>query len=116
MTARIPIPPSEVFEILTDPEQMKCFRSVQAVKQRSLVSDDGRGTQVIHVVQEGKWKFLWLSGSFPVHLRVEQDRRLGRIDFRLLTPGFMQVRCVRFGMVLEQKTPFLNSTSLETSA
>lgn len=94
--ARLPVPPEEVFSILTDPDNQKIFRNVQKVVSRNIVFDDKKGKQVVEVVQEGRWKLLFLSGSFPVHLRVEQDKSKNSIKVCIgAWWNYRSTRCIR---------------------
>lgn len=94
LIGRIPLPPEEVFDILTDPDNHKIFRSVKAHHNRKLIADDGRGRQEVEVEQVGRWRFGPFAGSFKVHLRVFQDRQEGCMGFRLAPttrgPSFMK--------------------------
>ncbi len=84
LAARVPLPPAVVFELLTDPVNARLFSSIKATRDRRVVTDDGHGRKEVDVVQVGRWRLGPLSGSFPVHMRVTQDRRAGTIDFRLV--------------------------------
>ena len=86
LIGRIPLPPEEVYEILTDPDNHKIFRSVKAHNNRKLIADNGHGRQEVEVEQVGLWRFGPFSGSFKVNLQVLQDRREGFMGFKL-APG-----------------------------
>uniref|UniRef100_A0A7S1XFP0 Coenzyme Q-binding protein COQ10 START domain-containing protein n=1 Tax=Compsopogon caeruleus TaxID=31354 RepID=A0A7S1XFP0_9RHOD len=62
---------------------------MKAPISRKVVKDVGY-RQVVDLYQEGKWRFLMFSGTFPVHLRVVQDRREKRVTFDLTEGGFMK--------------------------
>lgn len=85
LLARIPLPPDEVYEILTAPDNAKYFRSIKALRNRRVVSDTANGArQEIEVDQVGRWRFGPFGGSFSVRLAVTQDRRRHTMDFRLI--------------------------------
>ena len=89
--ARVPLSPDRIFNILTDIENQKIFRNNGGLRNRTVVKDDGRRLRVIDMVQNGRWRFLMFSGTFPVHLRVTQDSHLRKINFKLQSTGFMKV-------------------------
>lgn len=55
---------------------MKClFHDCgQEVIYRKVLEDDGN-RQVVEVEQLGRWKFLFLSGTFPTRVMIEQKRQ-----------------------------------------
>jgi uncharacterized protein YndB with AHSA1/START domain len=83
LLARIPLPPEEVYAILTDPENYKIFRSVKAVRNRRILSKNNHGKEEVEVEQVGQWRFGPFKGSFNVHLIVSQDKHNKSMNFRL---------------------------------
>ena len=93
LIARVPLPPEEVFEILTDPENHKYFRSVKGNKRRKVIFDDGHGRRKVEVDQIGRWRFGLFRGSFSIKLVVATDKRHRTIGFELAPKargGFMK--------------------------
>jgi hypothetical protein len=83
LLARIPLPPEEVYGILTDPENYKIFRSVKEMRNRRVLSDNKHGKEEVEVEQVGQWRFGPFKGSFNVHLIVNQDKHKRTMDFKL---------------------------------
>eukprot|EP00270_Netrium_digitus_P014165 TRINITY_DN4774_c0_g3_i2.p1 TRINITY_DN4774_c0_g3~~TRINITY_DN4774_c0_g3_i2.p1 ORF type:complete len:202 (-),score=53.17 TRINITY_DN4774_c0_g3_i2:154-759(-) len=70
---RIGLPPDAVFSILLDPENCRIFKNIKEVSYRRVLEDAGQ-RQVVELQQAAIWRFLFLSGTFAVHLMVTQDR------------------------------------------
>mmetsp|Transcript_2997 Transcript_2997/g.5291 ORF Transcript_2997/g.5291 Transcript_2997/m.5291 type:complete len:178 (+) Transcript_2997:2-535(+) len=79
-----------VYFVLTNPENYKVFRNERSPSKRTVLFDDGIH-QRVEIMSAGHWKFLRFSGSFPVHLLVEQNSTTKKVAFRLLSQNFMQV-------------------------
>ena len=84
LLARVPLPPEEVFAILTDPNNHRYFRSIKSMKNRKLIQSDGHGKQLVEVEQVGRWRFGLFSGTFSVKLAVSEDKKQHAVGFRLL--------------------------------
>lgn len=90
MKGKVPLPPEEVYEILTDINNVSIFRSIKKVKNRKILTDDGRRLRA-EVEHLAKWQLGFLKGTFTIKLLVEQDRHDKSINFRLSNPkGFMK--------------------------
>lgn len=84
------LPPEAVFDILCNPDNHRKFKNMQAVKSRTVLEDRGAYQRVL-VEQTAVWHFLWLSGTFDVHMEVATDRSLRTIAYRLAQGGFMKL-------------------------
>eukprot|EP00889_Picochlorum_renovo_P000505 jgi/Picre1/27535/NNA_000502.t1 len=87
---KIPLPPKEVFDILTNPDNKRVFRSIKRVNYRkvSRIMDMGR--------RRLKWS-MWVGGGLDpygvnllVRMNVFQDRNRGKIKFKLLKSSLMK--------------------------
>lgn len=87
---KVPLPPREVFDILTNPQNKSIFRSIKKVNYRKEVKDDGRGRKTIEVEHVGRWRFGPIKGEFVVRMNVHQDRNKSRIRFQLLDSSLMK--------------------------
>mmetsp|Transcript_14291 Transcript_14291/g.30788 ORF Transcript_14291/g.30788 Transcript_14291/m.30788 type:complete len:275 (-) Transcript_14291:1766-2590(-) len=87
--ARVRLNADLIYYILTSPENYKIFRNERSASERRVLLDDGVKQQV-ELSTSGHWTFLRFSGSFPVHLLVDQDSRKRSVVFRLLSTGFMR--------------------------
>jgi hypothetical protein len=82
--------PSQVFEILTNPDNVGIFRSVKKVLHRKVVFDSGGFVQA-EVEHLAIWKLGFLKGTFKIKLLVEQNEPERTIRFRLAgAKGFMK--------------------------
>ncbi|KAK9908444.1 hypothetical protein WJX75_007990 [Coccomyxa subellipsoidea] len=90
LQAKVDLPPEEVYEILTAPDNAAVFKGIKKVPYRKVLEDDGRGKQKVEVEQLAAWKLLMFSGSFSTRLYVFQDKRRGIVKFRLARPGLMK--------------------------
>lgn len=90
MLARVPLPPSKVFQILTDPDNARIFQAIKANLSRRVVWNDGNGKQLVEVEQECRWRFLIFRGTFVNKMLVEEDKNNHSICVRLAQPGFMR--------------------------
>eukprot|EP00887_Chlorella_sp_A99_P006686 scaffold3.g6686.t1 len=89
MTARVPLPPDEVYGILTSPTNHTVFRSIKAIKNRRVLKQE-HGRETIEQEQVGRWRVGPLQGVFSSHLIVEQDSHARTVAYRLAKPGFMR--------------------------
>ncbi|KAK9856105.1 hypothetical protein WJX84_003178 [Apatococcus fuscideae] len=89
MKGKVELPPTDVYDLLTHPENHKIFRGIEAVLERKVLHDKG-GRQKVLVVHEARWKFLFFSGKFATHMHVEQDRGAGTVRFSLAKVGMMK--------------------------
>ncbi|XP_024378238.1 uncharacterized protein [Physcomitrium patens] len=78
--------PDGVYDILTDPNNHRVFKNIKEVIYRKVLEDDGN-RQVVEVEQLGRWKFLFLSGTFPTRVMIEQKRQEKTIVFDLAKQG-----------------------------
>ncbi|CAI5975987.1 unnamed protein product [Closterium sp. NIES-65] len=67
------LPPDLVYSTLCDPSNKRVFKNITDVSYRNVLYDDG-GVQEVELQQGARWRFLFLSGTFDVRLRVKQDR------------------------------------------
>ncbi|KAL2641323.1 hypothetical protein R1flu_008910 [Riccia fluitans] len=88
-TFKIGLPPSAVFDILSDPANKRVFKNIKEVKYRKVLEDYGH-RQIIELEQAAIWRFLWLSGTLSVCVRVDQDRQSYSLKYNLAKEGFMK--------------------------
>uniref|UniRef100_A0A7S1XIM4 Coenzyme Q-binding protein COQ10 START domain-containing protein n=1 Tax=Erythrolobus australicus TaxID=1077150 RepID=A0A7S1XIM4_9RHOD len=89
LSGSVDIQADHVFRLLTHPENHVVFRNQRPARLRNVLWNDGH-RQTIEIVQEAVWRFLMFSGSFAVHIIVDQDSILRRIKYRTVKPGFMR--------------------------
>jgi ribosome-associated toxin RatA of RatAB toxin-antitoxin module len=82
LSARIPYPPSQVFDVLADAEAHRVFRGIRETVDRRVLSDDGRGKKALIVAHKAGLRILGITAAFTTRLRVDEDRRAGTIAFR----------------------------------
>ncbi|KAH7364995.1 hypothetical protein KP509_18G002800 [Ceratopteris richardii] len=85
----VPLPPDDVYNIITDPNNRRVFKNIKEVAYRKVLQDDGN-KQLVEVEQIGRWQFLFLSGTFSCRVLVEQDRRAHSMVFDLVRQGMMK--------------------------
>lgn len=90
LQTKIHLPPDELFDLLTQPDNSGVFRNIKALKSRKIIEDDRRGRQVIDIEQEAKWRFLCFGGTFSTKLFVHQNRPTREIGFKLKESGMMK--------------------------
>lgn len=83
------LPPDAVYNIIIDPENKRVFKNIKEVISRKVLLDEG-SRQVVEVEQAAIWKFLWWSGTFSVHVFVDQNRKKHTVNFRQGRAGFMR--------------------------
>ncbi|CAM6117028.1 unnamed protein product [Calypogeia fissa] len=88
-TFKVGLPPLAVFEILIDPGNRRVFKDIKEVKSRKVLEDYGE-RQIVEVEQAAIWRFLWLSGTLDVCVKVDQDRRGLSLKYELGREGFMK--------------------------
>lgn len=85
MRARVPLPPREVYNILTAEDNRKIFKSIKCVNARHVLADFkgslGHDRQLVEVDQTGMFKLLFYRGEFSVHTLVDQDADVGVMQF-----------------------------------
>eukprot|EP00850_Spirogloea_muscicola_P021330 SM000245S08169 [mRNA] locus=s245:102638:105632:+ [translate_table: standard] len=86
---KIGLPPTAVYDILVRPDNTSVFKSIKAVKSRTVLEDDGN-EQLVEIEQSAIWRFLMLSGTFDVKLLVKQNRQTKHIQYKLAQAGFMK--------------------------
>ncbi|OAE21118.1 hypothetical protein AXG93_3661s1430 [Marchantia polymorpha subsp. ruderalis] len=86
---KVGLPPEAVFDILSDPGNKRVFKNIKEVKYRKLLEDHGH-RQIVEIEQAAIWRFLWLSGTLNVCVRVDQDRRALTLKYDLAKEGFMK--------------------------
>ncbi|DBA82760.1 hypothetical protein WJX77_007926 [Trebouxia sp. C0004] len=87
---RLRMEPDKVFDILISPDNYRYFSGIKRIDYRKVLEDNGAGKMKIEVQQVGQWKFLGFSGEFATTLHVYQDRKAGKIGFKLAKPGLMK--------------------------
>ncbi|KAL3680228.1 hypothetical protein R1sor_023184 [Riccia sorocarpa] len=83
------LPPDEVYNIITDPNNRRVFKNVKEVSYRKVLEDDGN-RQLVEVEQLGRWKFLVFSGTFACRVFVEQIRSEFTMHYHLARQGMMK--------------------------
>lgn len=86
---RFNIPPRQAFEIISDPDNARIFRSIEECTHRKVLHEN-KARQRVSVVHQSGWKFLWHKGHFTTKLLVEQDDNAMVMAFRLAEQGFMK--------------------------
>jgi len=77
-----PIEERKVYEIITHPDNHEIFRGIQRCTHRKVLMNDGKGRQVLEVVNESDWNVLGLAhGSIKSRLVVEQSMSEGWMHF-----------------------------------
>lgn len=85
----VPVPPDDVYDIITDPNNRRVFKNIKEVAYRKVLQDDGN-KQIVEVEQIGRWRFLMISGTFSCRVLVEQDREQHTMIFDLVKQGMMK--------------------------
>lgn len=85
----VPLPPDDVYDIITDPNNRRVFKNIKEVVYRKVLQDDGN-KQLVEVEQLGRWRFLMISGTFSCRVLVEQDRQQHTMTFDLIRQGMMK--------------------------
>lgn len=85
----VPLPPDDVYDIITDPNNRRVFKNIKEVAYRKVLEDDGN-KQLVEVDQVGRWRFLMISGTFSCRVLVEQDRKQHTMNFDLVKQGMMK--------------------------
>ncbi|KAL4421926.1 hypothetical protein ABPG77_005210 [Micractinium sp. CCAP 211/92] len=80
--ARLPLPATTLFELLTHPGADTVLCSLGRCTRRRVLWEDGPRL-VAEVEQETTCQFLWFSGRVSTPLRVEQDAAARTVTFRL---------------------------------
>eukprot|EP00899_Mesostigma_viride_P022013 jgi/Mesvir1/2997/Mv25034-RA.1 len=98
----LPIPPGDVFAMLTSDDNDRVFKNIKEVNSRTVLSVNGDEV-TMRLVSVARWQFLVFSGTFSTALIVQQNKRARTVTFRLDKPGFMK----RFdgGWVVSAVTP-----------
>lgn len=82
-------PPDAVYNIVTDPDNKRVFKNIQEVISRRVLVDEGT-RQVVDLEQAALWKFLWWSGTIPVHVLVDQNREDHSMRFKQVKTDYMR--------------------------
>jgi len=90
LQTKIHLPPDELYDLLTQPDNSGVFRNIKALTSRKIIEDDHRGRQVIDIEQEAKWRFLCFGGTFSTKLFVHQNKPAREIMFKLKESGMMK--------------------------
>lgn len=85
----VPMPPDDVYNIVTDPNNRRVFKNIKEVAYRKVLQDDGN-KQIVEVDQIGRWRFLMMEGTFSCRVLVEQDRKEHSMIFDLVKQGMMK--------------------------
>ncbi|KAI4314335.1 hypothetical protein L6164_027254 [Bauhinia variegata] len=83
------LPPDAVYDIVIDPDNRRVFKNIKEVISRNVLVDEGY-RQVVELEQAAIWKFLWWSGTIPVHVLVDQNREDHSMKFKQVKTGFMK--------------------------
>ncbi|XP_010551590.1 PREDICTED: uncharacterized protein LOC104822153 isoform X2 [Tarenaya hassleriana] len=84
------LPPDTVFDIFTHPDNKRYFRNIKEnISRKILINEESR--QVVEVEQAAAWNFLWWSGTFPVHLLVDENRKDFSSKYKQGKTMFMKV-------------------------
>ncbi|KAK1425870.1 hypothetical protein QVD17_21232 [Tagetes erecta] len=83
------LPPDAIYNIVTDPDNRRVFKNIQAVLSRKVLLDEG-SRQIVELEQAAIWRFLWWSGTISVHVLVDQNREDYSMKFKQVKPGFMK--------------------------
>ncbi|KAK1425869.1 hypothetical protein QVD17_21231 [Tagetes erecta] len=83
------LPPDAIYNIVTDPSYRKVFKTMQEVVSRKVLLDEG-SRQIVELEQAAVWRFFWWSGTFPLHVLVDQNREDYSIKFKQVKSGFMK--------------------------
>ncbi|KAK1396932.1 hypothetical protein POM88_006795 [Heracleum sosnowskyi] len=67
-------PPDAVYNIVTDPDNKRVFKNIQ----------------VVDLEQAALWKFLWWSGTIPVHVLGDQNREDHSMKFKQVKTDYMK--------------------------
>lgn len=87
--ANVGLPPDAIYNIVTDPDNRRVFKNIQAVLSRKVLLDEG-SRQIVELEQAALWRFLWWSGTISVHVLVDQNREDYSMKFKQVKPGFMK--------------------------
>eukprot|EP00250_Pteridium_aquilinum_P027712 c3555_g1_i1 orf=174-881(+) len=85
----VPLPPDDVYNIITDPNNRRVFKNIKEVAYRKVLEDDGN-KQIVELEQIGRWRFLMISGTFACRVLVEQDKKQHTMIFDLVKQGMMK--------------------------
>ncbi|KAG2444777.1 hypothetical protein HXX76_001520 [Chlamydomonas incerta] len=90
LRAKVDAAPSEIYDILTDPNTVSIFRSIKECTYRKEVENDGKGRRKLEIGHRALARFLFLSITFETHLYVWEDDVAKTIRFQMAKPGMMQ--------------------------
>mmetsp|Transcript_2675 Transcript_2675/g.7945 ORF Transcript_2675/g.7945 Transcript_2675/m.7945 type:complete len:317 (-) Transcript_2675:355-1305(-) len=89
VNCRLDVPPRTAFEVISDPDNARVFRSIEECTYRKVLHEN-RGRKRVAVEHRSGWRFLWHKGHFDTKLLVEQDDDAMVMAFRLAERGFMR--------------------------
>ncbi|KAA8533151.1 hypothetical protein F0562_033316 [Nyssa sinensis] len=89
LNVNVGLPPDAVYNIVTDPDNKRVFKNIKEVISRKVLVDEG-SRQVVELDQAALWRFLWWSGTFSVHVLVDQNREDHTMKFKQVKTGFMK--------------------------
>ncbi|KAG2448948.1 hypothetical protein HYH02_005704 [Chlamydomonas schloesseri] len=90
LRAKVDASPSEIYDILTDPNTVSIFRSIKECTYRKEVENDGKGRRKLEIGHKALARFLFISITFETHLYVWEDDVAKTIRFQMAKPGMMQ--------------------------
>eukprot|EP01025_Chloroclados_australasicus_P048656 TRINITY_DN551_c0_g2_i1.p1 TRINITY_DN551_c0_g2~~TRINITY_DN551_c0_g2_i1.p1 ORF type:complete len:346 (-),score=40.95 TRINITY_DN551_c0_g2_i1:1218-2255(-) len=81
--------PKQTFRVFTNPDNSKVIRDVESILFRKVLSCDDE-VKVVEVKQRAHWRILIFGGVMVSHMIVTENRKRGKINFRLAQPGLMK--------------------------
>uniref|UniRef100_A0A1J3IME5 DUF220 domain-containing protein n=1 Tax=Noccaea caerulescens TaxID=107243 RepID=A0A1J3IME5_NOCCA len=84
------LPPESVYSIFTHPDNKRYFKNIKECISRKVLMEEGP-KQTVEVKQAAAWKFLLWSGTFPVHLIVQENRNHLTSKYKQESTMFMKV-------------------------
>ncbi|PNW88525.1 hypothetical protein CHLRE_01g033150v5 [Chlamydomonas reinhardtii] len=90
LRAKVDATPSDIYDILTDPNTVSIFRSIKECTYRNEVENDGKGRRKLEIGHRALARFLFINITFETHLHVWEDDVAKTIRFQMAKPGMMQ--------------------------
>lgn len=91
--ARVPLPPQQLFMLITHPSNERIFRHLDTCEDRRVIVEGGReGATVVESEHLASWRVLLLAGTLRTRLRVEQRPQEGSVQFTLLPSSSQLMR------------------------
>lgn len=89
MKAVIDMPPEEVFQVFTNPDNANVFRAVDSISRHEILHSDAATTRA-YVEQVASVGLLWFKHQFTTALYVTEHTAELRTSFELAKPGMMR--------------------------